>query len=51
MQRVIVQRVVSAVANRLVIAVPYLWLLLFFLIPFFIVFKISLSQTAIAIPP
>ena len=33
------------------IAVPYLWLLFFFLIPFFIVFKISLSQTAIAMPP
>src|SRR5262245_50390578 len=45
------QRVVSAVANRLVIAIPYLWLLVFFLIPFFIVFKISLSETAIAIPP
>ena len=40
-----------AVAGRLVIAVPYLWLLLFFLIPFVIVFKISLSQTAIAMPP
>lgn len=34
-----------------VIAVPYLWLLIFFLIPFFIVFKISLSDVAIAIPP
>ncbi|MGX5831723.1 ABC transporter permease subunit [Mesorhizobium sp. 43Arga] len=37
--------------NRLVIIVPYLWLLFFFLIPFVIVFKISLSQTAIAMPP
>lgn len=44
-------RLVSAVASRLVIAVPYLWLLFFFLIPFLIVFKISLSQTAIAMPP
>ena len=34
-----------------VIAVPYFWLLLFFLVPFFIVFKISLSDVAIAIPP
>lgn len=34
-----------------VIAVPYAWLLVFFLIPFFIVFKISLSDTAISIPP
>jgi putrescine transport system permease protein len=30
---------------------PYLWLIAFFLIPFAIVFKISLSQTAIAQPP
>ena len=44
-------RAVSAVTSRLVIAVPYLWLLVFFLIPFIIVFKISLSQTAIAMPP
>ncbi len=44
-------RIVRAVAARLVIAVPYIWLLLFFLIPFVIVFKISLSQTAIAMPP
>lgn len=42
---------VSAVMARIVILVPYLWLLLFFLVPFFIVFKISLSQTAVAIPP
>jgi putrescine transport system permease protein len=35
----------------LVIAVPYVWLLLFFLIPFFIVFKISLSESEISIPP
>lgn len=34
-----------------VIAVPYVWLLLFFLIPFVIVLKISLSETQIAIPP
>ncbi len=33
------------------IATPYLWLLALFLIPFLIVFKISLSDTAIAIPP
>jgi len=33
------------------IATPYLWLLGLFLIPFLIVFKISLSDTAIAIPP
>jgi putrescine transport system permease protein len=34
-----------------VIAAPYLWLLIFFLIPFFIVFKLSLSDVATAIPP
>jgi putrescine transport system permease protein len=35
----------------LVIAVPYVWMFLFFLIPFFIVFKISLSESEISIPP
>lgn len=40
-----------AVGNRLVIIVPYLWLFVFFLVPFLIVFKISLSTTAIAMPP
>ncbi len=35
----------------LLISVPYLWLFVFFLVPFFIVFKISLSDTEIAIPP
>ena len=34
-----------------VIAVPYVWLLLFFLIPFVIVLKISFSETQIAMPP
>ena len=33
------------------IAVPYVWLLVLFLVPFIIVFKISLSDTALAIPP
>ena len=33
------------------IAVPYLWLLALFLVPFLIVVKISLSDTALAIPP
>ncbi|MDW6025133.1 ABC transporter permease subunit [Mesorhizobium sp. BAC0120] len=44
-------RALSAVVGRLVIIVPYLWLLVFFLVPFIIVFKISLSQTAISMPP
>ena len=33
------------------IAVPYIWLLALFLIPFAVVFKISLSDVALAIPP
>lgn len=44
-------RAAQAVANRLVIIIPYVWLLFFFLVPFVIVFKISLSTTAIAMPP
>ncbi|MEH6387224.1 MULTISPECIES: ABC transporter permease subunit [Pseudomonas] len=34
-----------------VISAPYLWLFLFFLLPFAIVLKISFSEAAIAIPP
>jgi putrescine transport system permease protein len=37
--------------QRLVIAAPYLWLLLFFLVPFLIVLKISFSEVQIAMPP
>ena len=37
--------------QSLVVRIPYLWLLAFFLVPFLIVLKISLSQTAIAQPP
>jgi putrescine transport system permease protein len=36
---------------RLMVRVPFLWLGVFFLVPFLIVIKISLSQTAIAMPP
>jgi putrescine transport system permease protein len=36
---------------KLVVLAPYLWLVAFFLVPFLIVLKISLSQTAIAQPP
>ncbi|MEW6123733.1 MAG: ABC transporter permease subunit [Pseudomonadota bacterium] len=39
------------IGRRLVIAVPFLWLLLLFLVPFVIVLKISLSQDVIAQPP
>lgn len=37
--------------RTLVIAVPLVWLLVFFLIPFLVVAKISLSEAAIAMPP
>ncbi|KQZ50824.1 putrescine/spermidine ABC transporter permease [Rhizobium sp. Root149] len=38
-------------ARWLVVAIPYIWLVLFFAAPFFIILKISLSDTAIAMPP
>ena len=37
--------------RSLVTSVPYLWLLLFFLVPFVIVLKISFSASQIAMPP
>ena len=36
---------------RLAAIAPYIWMVLFFLVPFGFVLKISLSQTAIAQPP
>ena len=42
----------SGITGRgLVIAVPYIWLLLFFFSSFLIVFKLSFSEPLIAIPP
>ncbi len=38
-------------SKRLLIFVPYAWLLALFLVPFFIVVKIALSDYAISIPP
>jgi len=37
--------------KSLLVAVPFFWLLIFFLIPFVIVFKISLAESMIASPP
>lgn len=37
--------------QRMVIGIPYLWLLVLFLIPFAIVLKISFAEQEIAIPP
>jgi len=36
---------------RLVVLIPYLWLAAFFLLPFLILLKLSLSHTAVAQPP
>jgi putrescine transport system permease protein len=44
-------RVLTAIFNRLTIGVPYLWLIIFFLLPFIIVFKISLSDYTQTKPP
>ena len=41
----------DAAWRRLVIYLPYAWLLVFFLAPFLIVFKISLSDPVLAQPP
>ncbi|CAH0339548.1 ABC transporter permease subunit [Rhizobium sp. CECT 9324] len=38
-------------ARWLVVLIPYLWMVLFFVAPFLIIVKISLSDTAIAMPP
>lgn len=45
------QGFLRGLTGKLVIIVPYLWLLVFFLVPFLIVAKISLSQSATAMPP
>nr|WP_298172496.1 ABC transporter permease subunit [uncultured Pseudomonas sp.] len=37
--------------RHFVIGVPFLWLFLFFLLPFVIVLKISFAEAAVAIPP
>ncbi|QOZ12100.1 ABC transporter permease [Bradyrhizobium sp. CCBAU 51765] len=44
------RRIFARPARRAAIA-PYVWMVLFFLVPFAFVLKISLSQTAIAQPP
>jgi putrescine transport system permease protein len=38
-------------ARAAVVALPYAWLVLFFLVPALIVLKISLAETAIGVPP
>jgi putrescine transport system permease protein len=46
-----VEAVVSRVWQPLVLIIPYSWMLLFFLIPFITVLKISLADSIIARPP
>jgi len=41
----------SASWRTILICLPYVWLLLFFLLPFVIVLKISLAEAMIARPP
>lgn len=45
------RRRTSSAWRRFAIGLPYAWLVAFFLAPFLIVLKISLSQTAVAQPP
>jgi putrescine transport system permease protein len=44
-------RLSRASGRRLVAGIPILWLLVLFLIPFIIVFRISFSEVRLAIPP
>jgi putrescine transport system permease protein len=44
-------RLSQAAGRRLVAGIPTLWLLVLFLIPFLIVFRISFSEVRLAIPP
>ena len=47
-------RLLRALADAwrtLVVGVPYIWLLLFFLVPFLIILKISFAVSIIARPP
>jgi len=44
-------RLTQSAGRRLIAGIPTLWLLLLFLIPFLIVFRISFSEVRLAIPP
>ncbi len=53
-QQVLVRQLMRRIQNswrQIVTIVPFFWLLVFFLAPFFIVAKISLAELAIASPP
>ena len=46
-----VVRKLGITGRTLVIGIPWVWLLLFFLIPFVIVLKISFAETRLSVPP
>jgi putrescine transport system permease protein len=46
-----VLRRLGVTGRSVVIAIPWIWLLLFFLIPFVIVLKISFADTRLGVPP
>jgi putrescine transport system permease protein len=46
-----IDRILRGAGGRLLVFIPYTWLLVFFLVPFAIVLKISFSESAIAVPP
>jgi len=41
----------DALGRSIVVAIPYAWLLIFFLVPFAIVLKIAFAKQALAVPP
>ena len=49
--QVMIDRILRGAGGRLLVLIPYAWLLVFFLVPFAIVLKISFSESAIAVPP
>jgi len=46
-----VNKFVTGLGTRVLLGIPYLWLLLFFLVPFLIVLKISFAESIMARPP
>jgi putrescine transport system permease protein len=46
-----VMRRMGFTGRTIVIAIPWIWLLMFFLIPFIIVLKISFADTRLGVPP
>jgi putrescine transport system permease protein len=50
-RKLIAGRISSAGVNRILLYLPYFWLLFFFLAPFAIVLKISFSEPVMASPP